>query len=579
MRFSMLLLLVGAMVPAPSLASEDPEEMLPPRSAPRAIDPNGAPLSLLSRLPFVGRDGAARIGAARGARPLASREDLADLLAVPVDSLPDRLAFSPSRSIGLSFRQRAERTEAGLRLAECAEVRAGGVSALLFAERDPGERRLDDFVSWSIAGGSERRLAAVAGDLSVRLGSGLLVGTSAPFGVPSDFGPYESSRLSPYRSRMESAAHRGVGLRRTSLSRDFLFLLTSTKRDARVDTEGRVSSIDDSGLHRDEKEEARRDRLHERIAGLRWEERRGRVRFGWTAAGALFRPPLGGGSAARKPKAFRGDRLLASSVDLRLDGRRTLFIGEIAHSTPGGSAGRVFLRRSIGAAKGLVRFRNFSGRFHAPRSTAFHRLGSEPSGEIGVLLLLEAPAGKRSTIALRHHRYASFDRTYNSEGRVFGTEWAVDADRTFGRAVLSLGASGGTRSEVRKGRRVAGETLALSLGASLVRSPARFRIDAKGAASSLPGSDIVKTGLGVSFLASFERGPLGTVSVSFAHLFMDERSIAFPSPALPGSLPFAFFGGGREAAGIRVGWKGFRLGRWEGSLVLGPGRAGIEVAR
>ncbi|MFH1679106.1 MAG: hypothetical protein ABIH26_00510, partial [Candidatus Eisenbacteria bacterium] len=179
--------------------------------------------------------------------------------------------------------------------------------------------------------------------------------------------------------------------------------------------------------------------------------------------------------------------------------------------------------------------------------------------------------------AARLHRYASFGRTYNSEGPVFGTEWAVDADREAGRAVLAAAVSGGTRSEVRRGRRVAGESIALSLGASLVRRRSRFRLDVKGAASSLPGSGLVKRGLGGSFLASFERGRLGRFSVSLTHLLADERSVAFPSPGLPGTLLFAALGGGREAPGVRIGWTGFRAGVWEGGVFFGPGRAALEV--
>ncbi|MFH1681061.1 MAG: hypothetical protein ABIH26_10500, partial [Candidatus Eisenbacteria bacterium] len=360
----LVLLVASALAVAISAAAEVPPETLPPRSTlPRAVDPNEAPLPVLSRLPFIGREGAARIGEARGSRALAGPEEVAGLLDLPADSLPDRLVFPSSGPARLAFRERVERNASGLRIAEWAEARAGGCSALLYAERDPGERRLDDFVSWSLSGRSERRLLTVVlGDLSARLGSGLLVGTSEPFGAPSGFAPYESTRLAAYRSRVESAAHRGIGVRRAGAGRDLLFLVTSTKRDARVDEEGRVSSIDEAGLHRDEKEEARRDRLSERIAGLRVEERRGGLRIGWTAAGALFRPPLGGGSAARKPKAFRGDRLLASSIDVRLERRRTLLIAEVARSTSGGSAGRLYLRRSFKGAKALLRFRNFSGR-------------------------------------------------------------------------------------------------------------------------------------------------------------------------------------------------------------------------
>ena len=99
-------------------------------------------------------------------------------------------------------------------------------------------------------------------------------------------------------------------------------------------------------------------------------------------------------------------------------------MGEIAFSSSGGTAGRLLLRHSSENRKLLLRFRNFSGRFHAPRGTVYHRLGSEPTGEIGLIVLVENRIANKGLLAARFHRYASFDRTYRSSGRVFGSEWS-----------------------------------------------------------------------------------------------------------------------------------------------------------
>ncbi len=578
-RLAGILVLFLSVDPAVSAAEEEPPEP-PPRPAPLSgrLDPNDAPLPLLAALPSVGRIGAARIGEARAERRFTGEGEVALLLAADPLVVREQLSVGGPDALRLSGRARAEKSRAGLRVLETVEGRLHAFSFAALAESDPGERRADDFVAWSAAfdprGGAFRLLA---GDIAVRLGSGLLVGTSEPFGQPADFGSAPATRLAPYRSRAESAAHRGVA---ASLARGrsrFHLLLTSSKRDARVDADGRVSSIDDSGLHRTPSEEARRDRLREEIAAVRWEGTFGGLRAGWTAAGARFDPPLGGGDADRKPKAFRGRRLAAGSVDLSFRVRSTRLEGELAHSSTGGSAGLLRAQRSFGRARALLLFRNFSGRFHAPRGAVYHKLGGEPSGEIGLHALLASPIGGRTTVAARLHRFASFDRTYVSEGRVFGSEWALWADRPAGPFRFGADLAAGERSEVRGGARVLGETRTAGADVTFESRRWRVRADFTAGLSRTPGSDRAKRGEGLSILVSLRRAPGETLALSWSRLFAAERPVAIAAPALPGGFPVAFVGGGREAPGLRFAWKGIFAPPWIGAFSVGPGRFAIEV--
>jgi hypothetical protein len=344
-----------------------------------------------------------------------------------------------------------------------------------------------------------------------------------------------------------------------------------------VDDAGLVSSIDDSGVHREDAEIERKDRLHERIAAFRWEGRIGPFRAGWTSAGALFDPPLGGGDEERKPRAFRGRALGASSFDLGWQAGRTSLAAEVAHSSTGGSAGQLYLRRPIGRARTLLLLRNFSGRFHAPRSSAYHRIGGEPSGEIGLLALLSAPLGRRVSLFGRGHRYASFDRTFVSEGRVHGLEGSLSGEGKFGPATLGCDFAAAARSEVRGGRRVLGVSRSVGAEAVLERGGWKLRLETSEGLARSPGSSRAKRGAGWSCLVSFRRSGDETIALSFTRLFREDRAVAFPVPSLPGGFPFAFFGGGREEPGVRLAWRRTLAGPWRASIAIGPGRFGFEI--
>ena len=459
------------------------------------------------------------------------------------------------------------------------EAARGRMEAGGMIERDPGEREWADFRSWSCAWRSGRgRSRIVAGDMAVRLGSGLLVGTGESFGYPSGFSKFRGSRLSRYRSRMESGAHRGVGVLFPLPAGRGIALLTSTYRDARVDDGGLVSSIDRAGYHRTVSETARKDALSEKIGAFRWEVGGERVETGWTTATAQFNPPLGGGDLSRKPNAFRGGRLSALSADFRLTLDKTILQGEIGTSTSGGAAGRFLARFSGANRSGIIRFRNFSGRFHAPRGVVYHRIGSEPSGERGWISALEERFGSSMRAGVWFHRYQSFGRTWNSSGPVFGSEWSVKIQANHG--PLSTWVRGGAtkRSEVRHGKRTLGESASAAGGFLWNPSgPLRLRFDLKGAAARSPGEEETRLGAGGSLLIRLPVRSRGSTSFSWTVLSMDEVTLGFPAPHLPGSMPVAWFGRGRGGSGFSFLWEGRLPGGWSGALLLGRGSCALET--
>ncbi len=541
-------------------------------------DPEDAPLPLLSRDPAVGRWGARRIGEARRAlSPPELRRLWWEIRGSPGGRWGG-LLLNGKGSGSLLLRERQLLSSAGLRRIDLLQWERGELGARIAAERDPGERRWNDFFSWSATWNSPSdAVRVVAGDMAVRLGSGLLVGTSTPYGPPSPTGSFRASRLGLYGSRLESDAHHGVGALFPALGGRWIILVTSTRRDARVDDEGRVSSIDRSGLHRTPSEEGRRDRLHERIGALRYETGRGALSLGVTGAAAGFHPSLGGGDLRRKPKAFQGDRLGAWAFEFRWREGWYDVAGEVGASTTGGAAGRLLLRLSSGRTRFSFRFRNFSGRFHAPRGTVYHRIGGEPSGEIGAIFGGRTVVGGRVKMEGRLHLYSSFDRTYQSAGPVAGREMEVRWELLRRRLSPYLRIRRAAKVEGPLDERRRSSSQALSLGVEAKRGASRLRLDGKWK------GDVSCTGeregsAALALLVSTDAERWGRLALSIIRVRDGGLPLLLPAASLPRTASVEWFGGGRGKGGLFFAWSR-PLGRIaEAALSAGPGTAAFEIS-
>lgn len=523
---------------------EDRVDRAPPGEG---VDPNEAPLFVLSRIAGIERSGAGRIGRARGGEPIERFEDLRGIVAEIGVGAERRFRFGAAPSLEYEARHvSAWRSGARSDLRE-AEVQRGGITARLLVERDRGESRRDDFRSWSISRTGGDGSKVVAGDISARLGSGLLVGTVPPFTSPLSPSLAGRSALKPYRSRSESNAHFGVAAERAAAAGRLFVLITDTSRDARIDGNGRFSSIETSGYHTTEAEESRRDALKERIVALRW-ERSGS--FGLTAAALRYDPSAGGGDLDRKPTAFRGSALQALSADLRAGAGPVEFAAEGAWSSAGGCAlrGGVALRRPRWTV--TLRLRSFARRFHAPRGTVYHRFGSEPVGETGAMLIGRCRArplpGK---VTGRLHWFRSHARTWLSAEPVEGVEWYLRHEGRVGALSPWIVTGGEERLETRGGRRVVlGRR---SWGAGLrCRGPGgtSVRMEAKLGERSDGADARKKRNSGFSVIVRCRRVSLAWTAVGAGAL-----PLIFPAPALRRSMPIEWYGGGRSGGGLRGG--------------------------
>ena len=215
-------------------------------------------------------------------------------------------------------------------------------SAGILIEKDPGERRLNDFTAWHVALRSPGLFRTIViGDFTVEsgLGVGLWKGAALAKGPDIAGAVLRKARgIVPYLSSGESAFLRGaaVGLQagnwsiNSFVSRRFL--------DGSVNQDGTVTSLDAMGYFRTEAEESKRGTLGEGLFGatIHFRDTPG-GQIGLTAYRAFFSRLLELNHGDR----FRGDRSFLVSCDYRRSAGAWTLFGEwgYANSDAGGSSG------------------------------------------------------------------------------------------------------------------------------------------------------------------------------------------------------------------------------------------------
>lgn len=238
----------------------------------------------------------------------------------------------------------------------------------------------------------------------------------------------------------------------------------------------------------------------------------------------------------------------AVSADIRRSIGAADGTAECAWSSAGGGAFRGALslrRRGIALA---TRFRSFSSRFHAPRGTVYHRFGSEPTGETGCMMVLacrEYIIPGRMTA--RIHYFRSHARTWQSEEPVEGFDWYFRHEWRAGPLLPWISTGGEDRLETRRGARVSLARRSWGAGVRCGQAGGvRGRLEGKVAANLNSGTGTATRAAGLSCLV--RRGGL---ALSWTRLFLSETALIFPVPALSGSIPLEWYGGGRATGGIR----------------------------
>ena len=245
---------------------------------------------------------------------------------------------------------------------EVAPVRGQAFFGL--AERDRGEANWSDFRTFYYAV-QRRQSEWVVGDLRPGTGAGLVFGRSRRGSIAPRMPAGDSRRLG-YRSSGENHALRGAAWRYQGRAWSGMLLGGWTHRDGRLDEQGRVRSLPESGYHVTATEVAGRDLLGIRAGGGRLHWRGEHWQGGATLLALGFSRDLDLRRNGRTPWGFVGDEQRMGAVDVRVDWGRGRAALEVA-SDGGGHWGMV---GAVRVRYGGLRLRTL-GRYYAPGFHSF----------------------------------------------------------------------------------------------------------------------------------------------------------------------------------------------------------------
>ncbi|MDE2807421.1 MAG: hypothetical protein OXN90_03305, partial [Gemmatimonadota bacterium] len=196
------------------------------------------------------------------------------------------------------------------------------------AERDPGESGWSDFRTFYYAV-QRRRSEWVVGGLRPGTGAGLVFGRNRRGSIAPRMPAGDSRRLG-YRSSGENHALRGAAWRYEGQVWSGMLIGGWTRRDGRLDEQGQVRSLPESGYHVTATEVAGRDLLGIRAGGGRLHWRGEHWQWGTTLLALDFSHYIDLRRKGRTPWGFVGDEQRMGAVDVRVDWDRGRAALEVA---------------------------------------------------------------------------------------------------------------------------------------------------------------------------------------------------------------------------------------------------------
>lgn len=279
------------------------------------------------------------------------------------------------------------------------------LKARMVADKDAGER-----IAWQpaastygfdhISGAIEFKHSGIVkhvviGDYGINLGQGLLFWRphSNQRGLYPTRDPVKQhSGLMMTASREENAFYRGLAVQ-VGLRHSFSLLAFHSRRtiDANLDTSLAtnvgITSFSTSGLHRTEREQAKKDRQHEIITGgeLRWTT--DRLRLGIAGYTSQYRFPFLTFDALYKRHTFSASQLKGIGIHGAFQTQTTYLFAALARSYPGAIATLAgILLKPADQFRILVLGRSYSPRYYTFHGHAFGKQRAAPQNEKGLYL-------------------------------------------------------------------------------------------------------------------------------------------------------------------------------------------------
>lgn len=305
-------------------------------------------------------------------------------------------------------------------------------------EKDSGEQALSDHFVFSFEKQwGEKGPVLILGDFRVRLGMGLIV--APPFSTRKGADIFSVTRANkrafmPFVSTSESGYFRGVGLRVSYGSLQLGGWISDLNVDAGLTTQGEISSLDMTGLHRTETEKAKMGSAHNRTIGgfLGYMSE-----IGMALEVAMLTTEFSPGISPNnnEPEGWRLSGSEARYLGVNLRGRigQVAYFGEIARSHLDANAFLIGAARHWPDIKILIIRRHYSKRYDNPFAQAF----GEQSGarnEQGWYLATELKL-KLARISLGFDQFKTPWRTYSNNMPQSGSEvflqWHQKVNRNF----------------------------------------------------------------------------------------------------------------------------------------------------
>ena len=216
-------------------------------------------------------------------------------------------------------------------------VRYGdGLEVAFLTEKNPGERRLDDLLT-SYVWLQKGIFQIILGNYQAQFGQGLTLwtGYSPRKGEEVIQGGRRRARgLVPYTSADQLSSLQGLGIKLSLRSLMVSTFLSDRRLDATITEEGYASSIYQGGYHRTAAEEEKRNRLRERLYGLRVEGSPiTSLRLGSTFYLSQYSPRLYNSDYERKRFSLRGKEKMVGGGDLVIRRGAVELYGELASSS------------------------------------------------------------------------------------------------------------------------------------------------------------------------------------------------------------------------------------------------------
>jgi hypothetical protein len=329
-----------------------------------------------------------------------------------------------------------------------------------FIEKDPGETRWhDETAGYLQFRNASRTFRLTAGRFNPEAGRGLVLWSTAGLFRGSDpAGPVRgtsSSVRGVASSGMNSALSGGALEWRTGFFRA-MACVSKARVDASLDSNGGITSVHTTGLHRTASETEDRNAVEESVGGVHLQAGPAGLRIGasglWTRYGGTVRAA----DPDRRPFGFTGRANWVAGTDWDVSFGPLNVTGEIARSRSGGTAWTVGFSAESGGILFAISFRRYDPDFQNPRASGFG--SGMTQNETGCYWGLTHRVSERTRIGMFSDLFRSPAKTWLIPVPSNGAEWMVTAEHDWSNAATIR-----VKARIRDGMRM--ETLTVPAGA------------------------------------------------------------------------------------------------------------------